>query len=243
MLVMPSDHAIGKPVEFCKTIQAAVSWAESHDDLITLGIKPSRPETGYGYLKLGTTLAGSCRKVEAFVEKPNLERAQDYFKSGNYLWNGGMFVWRVETILRVFDQYMPEMRRAWEEARGVGEEAYPRMTATSIDYGIMEKADHVVTFPLDCEWDDLGSWISLENLAQKMPGAKQAGSVVTGGELLSIDSKNNIVDAPGKLIALLGVEDLVVVEQGNSILVCHKSRAQDIRLVVDQVKKRRPELG
>jgi mannose-1-phosphate guanylyltransferase len=180
--------------------------------------------------------------VEAFVEKPNLEKATEYLKAGNYLWNGGMFLWRADVILAAFDKLMPEMRREWDAAGGEVETAYPRMTATSIDYGIMEKAGNVVTFPLDCAWDDLGSWTSLESVADLL-GARHAGGVVTGGQCLAIESSGNVVDAPGRLVALLGVKDLIVVEHGDAILVARKDRAQDIRLVVDAVKKARPELA
>jgi mannose-1-phosphate guanylyltransferase len=243
MLVMPADHYMALPASFQKTVRAAAEWARTHDDLVTLGVKPSRPETGYGYLKVGPALDSSgCQKTEAFVEKPNLEKAQSFVSSGNYLWNGGMFIWRVEVILKAFDQFMPEMKKTWDQHDGNVAKAYPLMTATSIDYGVMEKAKNVVTFTLDCGWDDLGSWTSLESLAQVL-GASHPGGVVTGGELIAVESRGNIVDTPGKLTAILGVDDLIVVEAGQSILVAPKNRAQDIRLIVEQVKKLRPDLA
>ncbi len=237
MLVMPADHAIADVPAFIATAQSAAKWARENDDLVTLGIHPTRPETGYGYLKI----ASDMRHVQSFVEKPSLEKAQQFLTSGNYLWNGGMFLWRAETILAAFDLEMPEMKQAWDRARGKVEDAYPAMTATSIDYGVMEKAKNVVTFSLDCGWDDLGSWTSLENLPQSL-GAKQGANIVTQGEVVAIDAVHNIVDAPQKLVALLGVEDLIVVEHGSAILVAHKSRAQDIKRVVEEVKKVRPDL-
>ena len=240
MLVMPSDHYMRDLAKFQSCVRAAAEWAASHDDLVTLGVAPDRPETGYGYLKTGQ--GSAPRKVDAFVEKPNLAKAQEFLKAGNYLWNGGMFLWRTDVILAAFDQFMPEMKREWDAAGGQVEKAYPRLTATSIDYGVMEKAKNVVTFVLDCGWDDLGSWTSLESLAD-MLGARRGSSVVTGGELLAIESSGNIVDAPGRLVALLGVNDLIVVEAGDAILVARKDRAQDIKLVVEQVKKARPELA
>jgi mannose-1-phosphate guanylyltransferase len=240
MLVMPSDHYIANPSAFQKTIAAGIEWAKLHDDLVTLGVKPTRPETGYGYLKV---LEGSTpNKVEAFVEKPNLEKAENFLKAGNYLWNGGMFIWRAEVILKAFDQFMPEMKKAWDEAHGDAIKAYPQMTATSIDYGIMEKAKNVVTFALDCGWDDLGSWTSLESLAKEL-GALRDGNVVTGGNLLAVEAQGNIVDTPGKLTSILGVDDLIVVTHGEAVLIAPKSRAQDIRLIVEQVKKTRPDLA
>ncbi len=242
MLVMPSDHVLSRPDEFHASVETAIRRAEEHDELVTLGLWPDRPETGYGYLRTGASLGGGCLKVDAFVEKPNLERAREFVAAGNYLWNGGMFVWRTEVILKAFDRYMPEMGQAWDASGGRVEDAYPRMTATSIDYGVMEKAPNVVTFPLTCGWDDLGTWTALEGVADRL-GARHPAGVVTGGEVIAIDSTGNIVDAPGRLLALLGVHDLIVVESGDAILVARKDRAQDIRLVVDAVKKARPELA
>lgn len=241
MLVMPADHSIARTAEFLEVVRSACRWAETHDDLITLGIKPDRPETGYGYLKIGADLKSGCRKVDAFVEKPNLENAKKFLDSGEYLWNGGMFVWRAETILAAFDQLMPEMKKAWDSQAGDVKNAYPKLTATSIDYGVMEKAKNVVAFPLDCGWDDVGSWPSLEGLAESF-GTQHALGVLNSGDALSIDSSGNIVDVPGKMVALLGVQDLIVVEHGGSLLVASKGRAQDIKLIVEKLKATRPDL-
>lgn len=240
LLVMPADHYIPKLDGFRATVRAAAEWARKHDDLVTIGVKPDRPETGYGYLKTGGEAGKDCRKVDAFVEKPNLERAKEFVKSGSYLWNGGMFLWKAETILKAYDSFMPEMKTAWEAAKGKVADAYPRMTATSIDYGVMEKAKNVVTFTLDAGWDDLGSWTSLESVADVLRARHDAG-IVTGGDVIAVESNGNIVDAPGKLVTLLGVKDLIVVHQGDSILVARKDRAQDIKLIVDQVKAKFPD--
>lgn len=245
MLVMPSDHYIANQEKFISTVMTAALWAAEHDELVALGVTPTRPETGYGYLKIAQHDKGqsdsTCSQVEQFVEKPNLQKAREFLESGNYLWNGGMFLWRAEVILAAFDRYMPEMKKAWEESAGRVEVAYPKMTATSIDYGVMEKATGVVAFPLECGWDDLGSWTSLESLADSL-GTRQDVGVVMDGEVIHVESQGNIVDAPGKLVALLGVKDLVVVQQGDVLLVADKSRAQDIRLVVEKVKKSHPHL-
>jgi mannose-1-phosphate guanylyltransferase len=242
LLVMPADHFIPRVAAFQETLQGAIERAARYDELVTLGVKPDRPETGYGYLKVGPALGGGCSKVEAFVEKPSLEKARGFLADGHYLWNGGMFVWRAEVILAAFDRWMPEMKQAWETSGGDIEKAYPRMTATSIDYGILERHAQVVTFPLDCGWDDLGSWTSLENLAEVL-GARVESNVVSAGKLVSVDARGNVIDVPGKLVALLGVEDLIVVEHGGALLVARKERAQDIRQVVDAVKKAAPELA
>lgn len=242
MLVMPSDHYIADPAAFAATVRAAAARAASHDELVTLGVKPSRPETGYGYLKIGEGLGGECSRVAAFVEKPNLEKAQAFLREGNYLWNGGMFLWRAEVILAAFDQFMPEMKKEWEAAGGDVAVAYPRLTATSIDYGVMEKARNVVAFPLDCGWDDLGSWISLEGMADVLRAHHEAGAV-TAGDVVAVESSGNIIDVPGKTVALLGAKDLVIVEQGGVLMVADKRRAQDIKLLVERIKKEKPSLA
>ncbi|HUP56902.1 MAG TPA: sugar phosphate nucleotidyltransferase, partial [Bdellovibrionota bacterium] len=221
MLVMPADHHIGDPERFRQTVKLAAARAASKDELVTLGVKPSRPETGYGYLRVGSDSGDGCRKVDAFVEKPDLEKAKRFLAEGNYLWNGGMFLWRASTILAAFDRYMPEMKKAWDAAGGDAIRAYPDLTATSIDFGVMEKASNVVTFSLDCGWDDLGSWTSLEDLGERT-GRKTADGTVIGGELLAVDGGGHVIDAPGKLVATLGVEDLIIVESGGAILVARK---------------------
>lgn len=241
MLVMPSDHHIPDLNSFQKTVRLAIERAEKTGELVALGVKPTRPETGYGYLKIGKSLEGECQQVEKFVEKPNLEKAQEFFQSGNYLWNGGMFVWRVDAILEAFDQYMPELKQSWERHNGIVEKAYPEMTATSIDFGVMEKAKNVSCFPLDCGWDDLGSWISLENLSKEL-GSEHPSGTVTGGQVVDIDSKGNIIDCPEKLVALIGIEDCIIVNHEDRILVARKERSQDIKQIVDRLKTLRPDL-
>jgi mannose-1-phosphate guanylyltransferase len=241
MLAMPSDHFIKYLDRFQETVRVAIDWADRTGDLVTLGVKPDRAETGYGYLKMGAHRSEKCIQVEQFVEKPNLSRAEEFFKSGKYLWNGGMFVWRVDALIKAFDEFMPEYSKAWNASNGDVNLAYPQMTATSIDYGIMEKAKNVVSFSLDCGWDDLGSWTSLENLAAEFKIEHSVG-VVAQGQAVGVDSARNIIDVPGRCVALLGVNDLIVVEHGQALLVAQKSRAQDIRLIVDAMKIARPEL-
>ncbi|MGE0614532.1 MAG: mannose-1-phosphate guanylyltransferase [Bacteriovoracia bacterium] len=242
MLVMPSDHFITHMDAFTKTVQMAAERAAKHGELVTLGVKPTRPETGYGYLKVGDPIEGECRKVEAFVEKPDAKKAEKFVSSGDYLWNGGMFVWSVKSILAAFDEYLPEYRTAWDKVSGHVGRAYPELAATSIDYAIMERAKNVVTYPLDCGWDDLGSWVSFDNRVGDLCERTDAG-IALSGKVIGIDSSGTVVDAPNKLVALLGVNDLIVVECNGAILVAHKDRAQDIRQVVDRVKKARPDLA
>jgi mannose-1-phosphate guanylyltransferase len=243
MMVMPADHFMKNVPAFQATVERAVAWAASHDDLVTLGIRPARPETGYGYLKTGAEVAaGGPLRVDAFVEKPDLPRAELFVKSGNYLWNGGMFVWKVSTILAEFDRLMPEMGAAWNSCSGDVTTAYPKMTATSIDFGVMEKARSVVTFPLDCGWDDLGSWTSVELLAHEQ-GRSHSWGTALGGEVIAVESAGLVVDGPGRTIATLGVQNLIIVDSGKVILVADKSRAQEIKKLVDAIKASKPELA
>jgi mannose-1-phosphate guanylyltransferase len=240
MLVMPSDHYIHRPQSFIESIRHALAHAASTNDLVTLGVKPTRAETGYGYLKTAGEISAGCFKVDAFVEKPNRVRAEAFLQSGEYLWNGGMFVWKARAILDAFNEYMPEMEKAWQDSGRDVEQAYSQMTATSIDFGVMEKAKNVVTFPLDCGWDDLGSWTSLETLAETLGAVSECGTV-TAGDVIPVDSTGNVVDVQGHLVALLGVKDMIVVRQDQTILIADKHRAQDIRLVVEKIKKLFPD--
>ncbi|MFN7685313.1 MAG: mannose-1-phosphate guanylyltransferase [Oligoflexia bacterium] len=247
MLVMPADHLIQDVASFLAVVRAAAHYAAESTDLVTLGVKPTRPETGYGYLKLGAPLkSGSSApngafKLDAFVEKPDLDRARRFLTEGTYLWNGGMFVWQVGSILAEFDRWMPEMKKAWDSSNGVVEKAYPLMTATSIDFGVMEKARSVVTYRLDCGWDDLGSWTSVELLARARGGLEDWG-VGLSGQVTAVDSRGLVIDVPGRQVAALGVEDLILVETDSVLLVAKKDRAQDIKKLVDAVKCARPEL-
>jgi mannose-1-phosphate guanylyltransferase len=243
MVVVPSDHWIVSEEVFREVVQTAVFRASAYPELITLGVVPTRPETGYGYLKFGKCLDEETKlqKVEAFIEKPDFDRACLFLESQKYFWNAGIFVWRVGVLLQAFDRYLPEMQEIWKKAQGNVEEAYRLFPSISIDYAIMEKADCVVGFPLDCGWDDLGSWNGLEFLADIL-GKRQGGNMVFGGELLAMEASENAVDVPGKFVALLGVKDLVIVENGERLLVAHKSKAQEIRKLVQMVEKQRPDL-
>lgn len=243
MLVMPSDHFMKDVPAFVDTVRRAAAHAASTGDLVTLGIAPSRPETGYGYLKVARGgVPGTAVRLEAFVEKPDLERARRFVSEGNYLWNGGMFAWKTGSILSEFDRLMPEMSRAWDQADGDVLRAYPMMTATSIDFGVMEKARSVVTFPLDCGWDDLGSWTSVEQLARAQ-GRESDWGVGLEGEVTAIDSTGLVVDVPGRRVAALGVSDLIIVETPQVLLVARKDRAQDIKKIVDAVRTSHPDLA
>lgn len=241
MLVMPADHYIPNILDFEKTVKLAIDHAIKTGDLVTLGVKPTRPETGYGYLKIGSAMGSQCFKVDAFIEKPDHEKAQAFIKSGNYLWNGGMFVWKASSILASFDKLMPEMQHVWNKFNGDAKSAYPELTATSIDFGIMEKANNVSTFTLDCGWDDLGSWVSVENLALAR-GEKNDFGAVLNGEVIGLDSSGCVIDVSDRQVALLGVHDLIIVQTDGVLMIADKRRSQDIKLLVEKVKLTKPSL-
>lgn len=244
MIVLPSDHYIRQMPAFHKTMRTAVAWAEAHDDLVTLGVKPTRPETGYGYLERSEALQNTERgfRIRRFVEKPSRERAEGFMSAGNYLWNGGMFVWKARAILAAFDEHLPAYSEIWSREGGNVEAAYPLMMATSIDFGVMEKAQNVVTFELDCGWDDVGSWTAVE-LLYSDDHSDQAPGLVLNGKCVGVESSGNIVDAPDSLVALLGVKDLIVVRANGVLMVADKHRAQDVRALVERVKRDHPEFA
>lgn len=247
---LPCDQAIVNVKRLNNQMDAAVSWAEKHDDIVLLGIRPTRPETGFGYLELddkplhtSNSESGENQvfKLTKFIEKPTLERAQSFLKSPHFCWNGGMFVARAKVFLSAFKSALPAYFDVIEKHHGNFDKAYPHLEATSIDFGVMEKAKNIVAIPMDCGWDDLGSWTALETLAESRHELSDVG-VIRAKDQFCLESKGLIVDTPKHIIATLGVEDLVIVESDGVILVMKKDRAQDIRKVVDAVKNRRPEL-
>lgn len=237
MAVLPADHIIGRGEEFLKHLRVAYEIASERDDLVTFGIKPDHPETGYGYIKHGPAVlqqdSVKAFAVESFVEKPDLETAKEYIAQGNYLWNSGMFVWNVSTIIRAFENHLPLISRAMEEISSVlntpgeadaVEQIYQRMQNISIDNGIMEAARNVLVIPLDVAWNDVGSWSSLPEVW----GADGDGNSVKGKAAV-LDSKGCVISSPHKLTAIVGVEDLIVVDTPDALLVCHKHRSQDVK--------------
>jgi len=237
MVVLPADHIIGRDEEFLKHLRVACEIASERDVLVTFGIKPDRPETGYGYIRLGPAVlqqdSVNAFSVESFVEKPDLKTAKDYLAQGNYLWNSGMFIWKVSTIIRAFENHLPLVSRAMaeifpvlntpEEADAV-KQIYKQMENISIDNGIMEAARNVLVVPLDVAWNDVGSWSSLPEVW----GSDGDGNSVKGKAAV-LDSKGCVISSPHKLTAVVGVEDLIVVDTPDALLVCHKHRSQDVK--------------
>ncbi|HLV60358.1 MAG TPA: mannose-1-phosphate guanylyltransferase [Fredinandcohnia sp.] len=243
LLVLPSDHAIGDPGAFRRALRQAIDLA-AEGDLVTLGIPPTRPETGFGYIRVGEPLAGRpfAHRVRAFVEKPDRATAERYLEAGSYLWNAGVFAFRADRILEEIAAHAPEVHAALAPIRaavdGPDFEAavrahFPRAPTISIDYAVMEKSARIAVVPCDCGWSDLGTFAALEEIV----AADAAGNVVSG-EAFAIDSRRNVVWArPGKPIALVGCEDLIVVDTEDALLVCRRDRAQEVRKVVETLER------
>lgn len=238
MVVTPSDAYIKDEEEFARVLSVAVSEAELAENLYTIGINPTFPATGYGYIKFEKA-DGEVKKVEKFVEKPSLEIAEEYYRSGDYVWNSGMFIFKASTILNKFEKYLPEIYKDLikiSECFGKADEQeridkiYDGIQKISIDYGIMEKSDGIFVIPGDFGWNDVGSLDMLEVLHQK-----DADGNVLIGETTVKDCKNTIAFSSGRHIALIGLDDVIVVETDKSILVCAKDRAQDVKYIVEKL--------
>jgi mannose-1-phosphate guanylyltransferase len=246
MAVAPSDHLIIDTDEFVKSINKSMVTASANDCLITLGIKPSRPDTGYGYIQYRSKkVAEEFYKVKTFTEKPNAELARTFVQSGDFLWNAGIFVWSVKNILKSFQKYLPEVNDIFSEGEALYntsretefiQSAFTQCTNISIDYGIMEKADNVYVLPSDFGWSDLGTWASVYDLTEK----DYVGNAVISSEYVTMyDSSNCMVNVPeGKLVVLNGLHDFIVVEADNMLLICPRDREQEIKQVVVDIKQR-----
>jgi mannose-1-phosphate guanylyltransferase len=246
IVVAPSDHIILKEDEFVNDIQSAMKAAAQNDWLITLGIRPSRPDTGYGYIQFKEDQVypadDRLRKVKTFTEKPNLDIAKSFLASGDFLWNSGIFVWSLKSIMTAFDRHLNDVDTLFQ--KGIGkyntpdEEAFIDKTYAvckniSIDYGVMEKADNVYVLSVDFGWSDLGTWGSLYAIREK----DENQNTVVGSHVMLYDTKNTIVHVPNdKLVVLQGLDDYIVVEQDNVLLICRKEDEQQIRTFVNDVK-------
>ncbi len=237
--VLPSDHRMADAAAFRRTLEAARGAAEAGDRVIALGVPPTRPETGYGYLELGEALdeASGLRRVARFTEKPHEDDARAFVASGRYLWNAGIFIFRGSTLLAHLARFEPEigrgLRRIAEDPAALAD-AYSRLPAISIDYAVMERLEEIAALPLDCGWSDLGSW---EALAEVLP-ADEAGNAARG-DTLTLDAAGNLLYADGGTIAALGVRDLVVVRTDRAVLVAPKERSQEVRRIVAELEARR----
>lgn len=248
LVVSPADHLIQNEGLFRKSIESAVKIAESSEAIVTIGITPNAPATGYGYIQIADEIRLGQEiksyQVSRFVEKPNLETAQAYLASGEYFWNAGIFVFRISSFLKTVEKLAPKLHAdLMEIAEAAGtsrfdqvlEQIYPRLESISVDYGIMEKADQVCLVRGDFLWNDLGSW---EEVYKYNP-EKDENRNVSSGKVILIGTKNSYVSAPESLVALVGVEDLIVVQEGKTILVCKRSQAEEIKQVVTEITRKK----
>lgn len=249
MVVLPSDHMISDEPSFLEHISAAAEMAQMGEYLLTIGIKPTAPETGYGYIEKGEEISTvrnkPVYKVKAIREKPDAETARKFLKRGRFLWNSGMFVWRASVIKDAIEKYLPDIHKELqkiEKAFGskrknkVIESSYRAMTGISIDYGVMEKARNVLVIPGDFGWSDVGSWDALWDISEK-----DADGNVVKCPFIGINAANSLVHSSKKLVALVGVEDLLVVETDDALLICKRGASQDVKRVVDRLTENEQE--
>jgi mannose-1-phosphate guanylyltransferase len=251
VVVAPSDHVIINEDEFVRDIKTALHAAEKNDWLITLGILPSRPDTGYGYIQFEDKMVypedNRLRKVKTFTEKPSLEIAKSFIASGDFLWNSGMFVWSLKSIMAAFDNYLGDVDALFQ--KGIGkyntpdEESFVKETYAvckniSIDYGVMERAKNVYVLSVDFGWSDLGTWGSLYANREK----DENQNAIVGDNVMVYDTKNCIVNiSDKKLVVLQGLDDYIVVEEEGALLICRKQDEQQIRQIVNDVKVEKGE--
>ncbi|MCW5892577.1 MAG: mannose-1-phosphate guanylyltransferase [bacterium] len=242
MIVAPSDHVVGDAPALRRALETACRVAARHEALVTIGIPPTHPETGFGYVRPGAPIgrgAAGARWAKGFVEKPPAVTARRLV-AGGALWNGGIFVWRTRVILEALRAHLPAVTAPLETALARGgpralAAAYRRVPAVSIDHGVLERAERVAVVPARCGWNDVGSWAALEALWRD-------GDVnAVRGRTVMVDSRGCVVDGGRRLVAVLGVDDLVVVDAPDALLVCAKDRAQDVRLVVAELRRRNLE--
>lgn len=247
MLVQPADHLVADQAAFAEAVARAEALAQE-GWLVTFGITPDQPETGYGYIQQGEAVAEGAFRVRRFVEKPDLATAETYLESGDFAWNSGIFLFRARDFLETLGRHAPEIlaaaRASWEGAKRdldfirVGADAFTTCPSDSIDYAVMEKAERVAVVPVECGWSDVGSWSAIW---QASPGDENGNR--HHGDVWSLDCHGNLVRASDRrMIATIGVDDLVVVDTPDAILVAHKDRVQDVKKIVDEIKASgRPE--
>jgi mannose-1-phosphate guanylyltransferase len=248
IIVAPSDHLIADEKEFDRVILEGIKFAQSREVLLTLGIMPNKPETGYGYIQVNgrDTIDGNkaLRKVKTFTEKPNLELAKVFVESGDFFWNSGMFIWSIGAITKAFEKYLPEIQGLFNDGASVYctpeepnfiRQVYDACDKISIDYGIMEKADNVFVLCADFGWSDIGTWGSLYD---HLPH-DEAQNGVGSGKAITFQANRNVIHAPkDKLTVVQGLDDYIIVDTDDVLLICRKEDEQQIRMMVDEVKLR-----
>ena len=249
MIVMPSDHAIPDREKFLSDLELAIQGSRE-DHLVTFGIKPSRPETGYGYIKVENTSnigEKGLRRVECFVEKPDLETAKKYLSNGSYYWNSGIFIWKTSKILSEIKKYLPDLYKGLKGIESLLfepnqpnkpnelnklNELYSHLEPISIDYGIMERSQDVLMVPATFQWSDLGSWSALDEIVEK----DEAGNIFKGNAI-DIGSQNSTIYADKRIVATIGLKDMVVVDTPDATLITPKERVQEVRKIVEALKQ------
>jgi len=244
MLVLPADHYIGKPELFREIISQADAFVKEHKKLLTFGIEPTYPATGYGYIEFGKEIQTDPLQIFAvrqFKEKPDLKTAKQFVKSGTFAWNSGMFLWRIDSINEAVENLMPslnsslyEIKNLWNSDKDKVGKLYSELESVPVDIGIMEKADNAVIVPINIDWNDIGSWQALDEMKQK----DENGNFFEGN-VLNIDTQNTYVYSTdkNKKIALIDIDDLVVVDTKDSLLVCKKDKSQKVKDIVERIKK------
>jgi mannose-1-phosphate guanylyltransferase len=249
MVVLPADHVIAKVEEFHRVLKLAVEAAVESGSLLTIGIQPTHPETGYGYIQMLTDedpanpyFARGVRRVKTFAEKPNLQTAERCLSSGDFLWNSGMFIWRADAILREIEKCLPDLHSellkidaavGTPQYHATVDLVYGLIRGISVDYGVMEKAQDVYVIPADLGWNDLGSWDEVARLS----GKDGAGNSITGS-VIQREMKNCYVYSPDKVVGVIGVEDLIIVNTDDALLICRKDRSQDVKEIADFLKRK-----
>ena len=237
IFVTPSDHLIQNNEAFLNAVREGIKLAED-GYIVTFGIKTSKPETGYGYIKTFTDekLSNDGYKVDEFKEKPDFETAKKYLEAGNYFWNSGIFMFKASTILKEMQIHSPDVFTGLNKLDltkdFIEKEVYISIPSISIDYAVMEKSDKIALIPVDCGWNDLGSWESIYDVMDK-----DANQNYIKGNVISIDTQDSYIYSSSKLISTIGVKNLVIIETEDAILICDKSRTQDVKIIFDKLKK------
>jgi len=253
MAVFPADHVITTIEPFLKLLKQAETIANKNH-LVTLGIKPTSPETGYGYIKQGKAIEGNSFKVDRFIEKPDKLTAEKYLKEGSYYWNSGIFVWEVSTLLNEISLFLPKLyeqldkltsntapikgKYPYQKLSESGKKIFHSLESVSIDHGVMEKSTNVAVLPAEIGWNDVGTWTSLAEISKN----DSHGNVINGN-VVSVENSDSIIQAENRLVAALGLKNIIVVDTPDALLVCAKERAQDIKKIVEKIKlEKRPEV-
>jgi mannose-1-phosphate guanylyltransferase len=249
MFVVPADHLIENAEEFTRAVNTGLKFVEEKDAIVTLGIIPSHPETGYGYIQYiedafykaeGSNV--DIFRVKTFAEKPTLDVAKVFLESGDFLWNSGMFIFRADTMLNQMENYLPDLYHALQKIekalhsskyQSVLEQVFAEIKGISIDYGVMEKAKNVYVIKADLKWSDLGSWDEVFRIRSK---DKNNNSII--GENFVKDSHNNLIMSPKGFVAVIGADDLIIINSKDGLLICKKDRTQEVKEVVDFLKRK-----